>query len=230
MGLRRHTHRSKSADRISNEKRSRVQQSRRKCVRLCSSSQFNLCQRIINRLKHRCSQVCSRAWEFAVKEREATLRTFHVLRFSGHVVEEPRRDRSRAVAADSADWLFARHQQRAQASLKNFAGIWLGAGSQALVSIRRFLITPRFRRIATGAFRNQSCSSNYVYGLIGVLTTPGQDGMHFALFCGCGKPSWSASMLVHCSEQVLPLTADANIGFIDAPDPERSLIPHVGMQ
>jgi hypothetical protein len=24
-------------------------------------------------------------------------------------------------------------------------------------------------------------------------------------------------MLVHCSEQVLPLTADADIGFIDAP-------------
>ena len=25
------------------------------------------------------------------------------------------------------------------------------------------------------------------------------------------------AMLVHCSEQVLPLTADADIGFIDAP-------------
>ena len=35
---------------------------------------------------------------------------------------------------------------------------WRGAGSQALYSIRRFRITPRFRRTAMGVSRNRSCS------------------------------------------------------------------------
>jgi hypothetical protein len=38
--------------------------------------------------------------------------------------------------------------------------ISLGAGSLVSVSIRRFLITPHFRKIATGASMNRSCSSS----------------------------------------------------------------------
>jgi hypothetical protein len=43
---------------------------------------------------------------------------------------------------------------------QHIACIWHGAGSQVSVSMRKFRITPRFRRIATDVSRNRGCSNS----------------------------------------------------------------------